>query len=70
MEKKRWTYISVGPYIIFRRKDYPLFELADELVRNLTLTEINEMLTGKRHTHRNPSKRKAAIPDTGEKGFV
>jgi len=57
--KERWVYITIGPYMIMRKSDYPLFEKAHKLARSLTEDQIDEILAGKRHTRRSPGKRKA-----------
>jgi hypothetical protein len=50
---------KVGKWIVLKAFEYPLFEKAHKLARTLTEDQIDEILAGKRHTRRNPGKRKA-----------
>jgi len=57
--------IKLGPYIIIKLAEYPVFEKAHKLARSLTEDQIDEILAGKRHTRRNPKKRTLEIIGKG-----
>lgn len=54
--------------VFMKAENYPLFELADRLIRDLTLNEIDDLMTGRKHLHKNPGKRKVPVPYPGEEG--
>jgi hypothetical protein len=53
--------MKIGKYIILEEKDLPHIEKAHKLARCLTLNDIELILTGKMHLHRNPVKRKKML---------
>jgi hypothetical protein len=65
---KKWNHISIGPFLIMRAADYPAFEKANKISRCLTENDIDDLLQGKAHIHRNPTKRKPPVPYPGEEG--
>jgi hypothetical protein len=44
-------------YFLVRKSEFPHIEKARQLARKLTEDQIDEILAGKRHTHRNPPKK-------------
>jgi len=48
----------IGPIIIMKAADHPAFLKAEKLARCLSYNDIEEILAGKKHIHRNPGKRK------------
>jgi hypothetical protein len=54
--------MKIGPYIIMKAANHPAFLKAEKLARCLSYNDIEEILAGKRHVHRNPIKRKTWIP--------
>ena len=51
----------VGPYLIIRKSEFPAFEKAHRLARCLSHNDIEEILDGKRHVHKNPRKWKVPV---------
>jgi hypothetical protein len=46
--------MQIGPYIIMRKTELPFIEKAHKLARAMTEDQLDDILAGKRHIHRNP----------------
>ena len=52
---------QIGKYIILKKAEYPAWEKANKLARCLSFNDIEEILAGRKHIHRNPGKRKVEV---------
>ncbi|MFH1146836.1 MAG: hypothetical protein V1736_03930 [Pseudomonadota bacterium] len=52
---------SIGPYIIVRKAEWPLFRQAYRLSRAITDVQIDDILHGRKHIHSNPSRKLRVI---------
>jgi len=48
----------IGGWAIMRKAEIPHIEKAAKLARVMTLDEIEQVLSGKKHLHGNPTRRK------------
>jgi hypothetical protein len=51
-------------YIIIRKAEFPHFQKAHKIARELTEQRLDDILAGRLHLHKNPGKRKAVKPES------
>jgi hypothetical protein len=52
---------TIGPYIIIKKSDFPAFQKAHKITRELTEQRLDDILQNRYHLHRNPRKKTAYI---------
>lgn len=50
--------MKIGPFLIIKAADMPFYSKAHRLARALSEDQLDDILAGKCHIHRNPGKRK------------
>jgi hypothetical protein len=43
----------IGPYLIIKAADFPHFQKAHKLARTMTEIQLEDVLTGRKHLHKN-----------------
>jgi hypothetical protein len=60
-----YRIVDTRTHEIVPKKDFPFLERAHKLARCISPNEMEELLTGKRHLHRNPRKKEKSFVDGG-----
>lgn len=53
--------MQIGPIVITTAARFPLIQKAHKLARAMTLAEIEDVLEGRVHLHRNPKRKPVAV---------
>ena len=62
---------KIGPLIVMKAADHPVFLKAEKLARCLSFNDIEEILAGHKHLHANPvRKQKYPIPEREVRAMV
>ena len=65
---KAMSIKTIGPWIIVKKSEFPHFQKAHRIARELTEQHLEDILEHRYHLHRNPVKRKPPVPYPGEEG--
>lgn len=55
-----------GPYLIVRKAEFPAWQKAHKLARTMTEDQVDDILNGRRHIHRNPRRRVVLVDEPGK----
>lgn len=53
--------MQLGPFIIMHKQDYPAWVKTHKLSRCLTENDVDDILSGRKHLHLNPSRKLRVI---------
>jgi hypothetical protein len=59
--------MEIGPYIIVKKSELPFLQKAHKLARAMSEDQLDDILAGRKHVHRNPKRKaKENYPKAGE----
>jgi hypothetical protein len=54
--------MKIGKYLIIKAAELPYIRKAHKLARAMSEDQLDDLLEGRRHIHRNPTKKIRAVP--------